>query len=217
MTVSSQDENHITIYNRKGQLIDKESYKNDINSAENNLCTDQNAIMLYNTNNTHFESLVMLPETKTVTGTGTGTSTNVAIQAAKSLNKYECDPEKLNIDVPDREAEAWKKMKEIDDEIIWCSSNTLEKDDNFCKMIALLEKSLDFMEEYEKKFGKKLAEDEIDEKTDKLFKEKNESNYELVPFNDKAAAKDKLEHFNTLFQNPKFNKTDILKAMNIYF
>ena len=212
MTVNNINKNHITIYNRRGQLIGKESYKYDINS-DTNLCTDQNAIMLYNTNDTHFESLVMLPETKTVTGTGT----NVAIQAAKSLNKYECDPEKLNIDVPDTEAEAKKKMKDIDDEIIWCSSNTLKGPDNSCKLMALLEKSLDFMNAYEKKFGKKLAEDEIDEKTDKLFKEKNESNYELVPFNDKAAAKDKLENFNTLFQNPKFNNTDILKAMYIYF
>ena len=213
MTVNNINKNHITIYNRRGQLIGKESYKYDINS-DTNLCTDQNAIMLYNTNDTHFESLVMLPETKTVTGTGT----NVAIQAAKSLNKYECDPEKLNIDVPDTEAEAKKKMKDIDDEIIWCSSNTLKGDDNSCKLIALLEKSLDFMNAYEKNFGKKLAEDEIGEKNDKLFKEEDKYNYELVPSpNNKAAAKDKLENFNTLFKNPKFNNTDILKAMYIYF
>ena len=123
-------------------------------------------------------------------GLGLGSASK---DAAENLNKYDCDPDNLNIDVPDTKEESKQKLKTIDDNLIAC----INKGPNELSDIEFLLRRDEFLDAYEKKFGERLKEGVISPNCRKLF-EKEELDYNFVPINNKKEALDKIKRYDTL-------------------
>ena len=136
--------------------------------------------------------------------------------AAENLNKYDCDPDNLNIDVPDTKEESKQKLKTIDDNFIAC----INKGPNELSDIEFLLKRDEFLAAYEKKFGERLKEGVISPNCRKLF-EKEELDYNFVPINNKKEALDKIKRYDTLLLDEGLKNNaecldSIFTAIDIY-
>ena len=136
--------------------------------------------------------------------------------AAENLNKYDCDPDNLNIDVPDTKEESKHKLKTIDDNLIACINKGL----NELSDIEFLLRRDEFLDAYEKKFGERLKEGVISPNCRKLF-EKEELDYNFVPVNNKKEALDKIKRYDTLLLDEGLKNNaecldSIFTAIDIY-
>ena len=153
------------------------------------------------------------PTTGPTTGLGLGPASK---DAAENLNKYDCDPDNLNIDVPDTKEESKQKLKTIDDNLIAC----INKGPNELSDIEFLLRRDEFLDAYEKKFGETLKEGVISPNCRKLF-EKEELDYNFVPINNKKEALDKIKRYDTLLLDEGLKNNaecidSIFTAIDIY-
>jgi len=151
--------------------------------------------------------------TESALGLGPGPASK---DAAENLNKYDCDPDNLNIDVPDTKEESKQKLKTIDDNFIAC----INKGPNELSDIEFLLRRDEFLADYEKKFGERLKEGIISPNCRKLF-EKEELDYNFVPINNKKEALDKIKRYEDLLLDEGVKNNgeclpSIFTAMDIY-
>ena len=208
-----------------------------INESNSDMGNKDTSIYIYNHTGTHYESLINLPadgskssstepapastdsskssstEPAPAPGLGPGPASK---DAAENLNKYDCDPDNLNIDVPDTKEESKQKLKTIDDNFIAC----INKGPNELSDIEFLLKRDEFLAAYEKKFGERLKEGVISPNCRKLF-EKEELDYNFVPINNKKEALDKIKRYDTLLLDEGLKNNaecldSIFTAIDIY-
>ena len=206
-----------------------------INESNSDMGNKDTSIYLYNHTGTHYESLINLPadgskssstepapaSTDSSKSSSTGPTTGLGLgpaskDAAENLNKYDCDPDNLNIDVPDTKEESKQKLKTIDDNLIAC----INKGPNELSDILFLLRRDEFLDAYQKKFGERLKEGVISPNCRKLF-EKEELDYNFVPINNKKEALDKIKRYDTLLLDEGLKNNaecldSIFTAIDIY-
>ena len=143
-------------------------------------------------------------------GNITNTNTNKSyINISKSLDNYDCDPDKIDITVPDDVEEAKNKYNLIDNYLTLCPND---------KGVAILTKWFDYIENFKKKFGKNPTSFSIDETCKPLFI--GNMNYENVPDNKNEAEGKLSKYLNLLTKDQEGNNSkchySINSAIDIY-
>ena len=130
--------------------------------------------------------------------------------AIKSLDHFDCDPSKIDITVPDNKDDAINKINTIDSYLITCSNNENEG--------AILDKWLEYLDDYKEKFGDLPADMKIVSNCKNLFT--GNMDYNNVPDTFDDAVEKSLQYVDLLTEDEKNNdnkcKGSILAALEIF-
>jgi hypothetical protein len=137
----------------------------------------------------HFQSLI----TNTTGVLKDDSSTLPPSVIAGSLNQYECEPDKIDTNVPDNINEAQTKYESIHKSLMSCP-------DDIDNMMKIRDKLTEYISNFEKNFGKGPIIDYIDDMCKYLFE--GDMNYEIVP-DDKDLADEKMRQYVELLEKHK--------------